>query len=51
MDKRIEINETLKQEDYKSEDVQRRNNIIFWAITVITILSVIPRFSFDAPRE
>lgn len=51
MDKTIEMKDTLNRESYKMEDVRRRNNIIFWTITAITILSVIPRFSLDAPKE
>lgn len=51
MDRANEVEQHTDRKRYYSEDIRRRNNIIFWAITVITILSVIPRFSLDAPKE
>lgn len=36
---------------YEQQDLIKRNSIIFWTITVITVMSVIPRFSINAPAE
>lgn len=36
---------------YRELDTRRRNSIVFWTITIITVLSTLPRFSFNAPVE
>lgn len=43
--------EETSELSYQEEDTRRRNAIIFWTITFITVLSVLPRFSFDAGLE
>lgn len=51
MDTQRENQGKIGYEAYREKDLRRRNTIIFWAVTVITILSVLPRFSFSAPKE
>lgn len=41
---RMEKHEEL---NYEEQDVLRRNNIIFWTITVIVIISTFPRFTLN----
>lgn len=43
------VKNRVEETNYRTEDMRRRNSIVFWTITFITIISTIPRFSFDAP--
>lgn len=42
---RREIKKDTKNSTYKQQDLMKRNSIIFWTLTVITILSFLPRVS------
>src|SRR5690625_4522849 len=46
-----ELKPDRTQIDYQTKDIQQRNMIIFWAITVITILSILPRVNLITSIE
>lgn len=34
---------------YREQDIIRRNSVVFWTITIITVISTIPRFTLNGP--